>query len=421
MRGVDGVADVEPTTTLPVTVTGPEGAYATVLEVHPADTTLRSLSVVEGDTAGFGSDGLLLGTAMQDLLGVGVGDTVEVRVEDPTGGGTLLTLEGPVTGFVQETLGTSVYASTATLARLAGTEVPTTGALVALQDGADGAAVRDRIEALDVVASSQSSAAIRELLDDVTGLLVGFVSIMLACGAVLAGTMIFTTVSVSIAERTREVATLRASGVPTRTIARLITTENLVVALLGIVPGVLLGLVGGRAMMATYTTDQFAFAFMVAPTTVVVSVLALLAVAAASQLPGLRSLSRLDLAQTVRERTAYPPPCGASAERQLTIWPAWLPGLPAASDHPNALRAPRTERSPHAAPTPPRPVSPPLLALALAATGCQLGIASAVTTGPATFYGQRLPARHGHRPRTPRRRGRGGVVVVQRCAGRRPR
>ena len=213
-------------------------------------------------------------------------------------------MDGPVTGFVQETLGTSAYASTATLARLAGTDVPTTGAMVALQDGADGAAVRDRIEALDVVASSQSSAAIRELLDDVTGLLVGFVSIMLACGAVLAGTMIFTTVSVSIAERTREVATLRASGVPTRTIARLITTENLVVAMLGIVPGVLLGLVGGRAMMATYTTDQFAFAFMVAPTTVVVSVLALLAVAAASQLPGLRSLSRLDLAQTVRERTA---------------------------------------------------------------------------------------------------------------------
>ncbi len=304
VRGVDGVADVEPTTTLPVTVTGPAGAYATVLEAHPADTTLRSLSVVEGDTAGLASDGLLLGTAMQDLVGVGVGDTVEVRVEDPTTGGTLLTVEGPVTGFVQETLGTSVYASTATLARLAGTEVPTTGALVALQDGADGPAVRDRIEALDVVASSQSSAAIRELLDDVTGLLVGFVSIMLACGAVLAGTMIFTTVSVSIAERTREVATLRASGVPTRTIARLITTENLVVALLGIVPGVLLGLVGGRAMMATYTTDQFAFAFMVAPTTVVVSVLALLVVAAASQLPGLRSLSRLDLAQTVRERTA---------------------------------------------------------------------------------------------------------------------
>lgn len=127
---------------------------------------------------------------------------------------------------------------------------------------------------------------------------------MLVCGAVLAGTMIFTTVSVSIGERTREVATLRASGVSTRTIARLVTAENLLVALLGIVPGVVLGLVGGRLMMATYTTGQFALEFMVAPTTVVVSVLTILAVAAASQVPGLRSLARLDLAQTVRERAA---------------------------------------------------------------------------------------------------------------------
>lgn len=57
-------------------------------------------------------------------------------------------------------------------------------------------------------------------------------------------------------------------------------------------------------MMATYTTDQFAFEFMVAPTTVLVSVGALLVVTAASQVPGLRSLARLDLAQTVRERAA---------------------------------------------------------------------------------------------------------------------
>jgi ABC-type antimicrobial peptide transport system permease subunit len=57
-------------------------------------------------------------------------------------------------------------------------------------------------------------------------------------------------------------------------------------------------------MMATYTTDQFAFRFLISPTTIAASVGALLVVAAVSQIPGLRSLRRLDIARILRERSA---------------------------------------------------------------------------------------------------------------------
>ncbi len=304
LRGLDGVSVAEPTTQLPVTVTGPEGAYATVLEALPADTTLRSFAVVDGDPQGLAAHGLLVGVAMRDLVGAGVGDMVRVEVGDPGADGGRREVQMPIAGFVQEPLGTFAYTSRDDLADTLGGPVPATGALVALAEDVDAAGVRADVEALDGVAATQSSSALRDLMDDVTGLLVGFVTIMLVCGAVLAATMIFTTVSVSIAERTREVATLRASGASTRRLARLITAEHLVVTLMGVVPGVVLGLVGGRAMMATYTTDQFALDFMVAPTTVLVSVGALLLVALAAQVPGLRSLGRLDLARIVRERAA---------------------------------------------------------------------------------------------------------------------
>lgn len=304
VRDVEGVAVAEPTTQLPVTVTGPGGAYATVLEALPADTSLRSFAVVEGDPQGLAAHGLLVGVAMRDLIGAEVGDTVQVEVQSPRGDAEPVEVEVPIAGFVQEPLGTFAYTSRDDLADTLGGPVPATGALVALGEDVDASMVRGHVEALDGVAATQSSSALRDLMEDVTGLLVGFVSIMLACGAVLAATMIFTTVSVSIAERTREVATLRASGVSTRRLARLITAEHMVVTLMGVVPGVVLGLVGGRAMMATYTTDQFALDFMVAPTTVLVSIGALLLVALAAQVPGLRSLGRLDLARTVRERGA---------------------------------------------------------------------------------------------------------------------
>ena len=60
----------------------------------------------------------------------------------------------------------------------------------------------------------------------------------------------------------------------------------------------------GRAMMASYTTDQFAFDFLVLPRTIVASATAIMAVAGLSQVPGIRALRALDIAETVRQQSA---------------------------------------------------------------------------------------------------------------------
>jgi putative ABC transport system permease protein len=305
LRSIDGVATVEPMAQIPATLTTEGSAYATILTALPEDTTLRSFDVVEGDPDGLGSPGLLVGAALRDLLDLEVGQRIDVVIGDGEGHGATTMARTVVIGFVQETLGTFAYTSLEGVAAELGLPVaPVTGALVAYEAGADPDVMRERIEAVDTVAAVQSSDALRRLLDDVTGLIVGFVTLMLLVGSVLAATVIFTTVSVSIGERQNEVATLRASGVPLRRIAGLITAENLVVTALGIVPGVVFGVLAGRAMMATYTTDQFAFRFLISPTTIAASVGALLVVAAVSQIPGLRSLRRLDIARILRERSA---------------------------------------------------------------------------------------------------------------------
>ena len=67
-------------------------------------------------------------------------------------------------------------------------------------------------------------------------------------------------------------------------------------------PGLVLGVVGGAAMLQTYSTDQFALELVVRPQTLVASSAAILLVAAISQVPGLRAVRRLDIATVVRER-----------------------------------------------------------------------------------------------------------------------
>lgn len=307
LAAVDGVEVVEPSVVYPVSITTSQGSnetYATTIEALPDDTRLRSFDVIRGRFPEPGRPEIVVGAALRDLLDINVGDTVTVRATDESGT-VLAEVDAPVVGFVQETLGTYAYTTMSGLASgLEVDEAPVNAAMVSFADGVDTDAVRAAIEKIDGVGQYRATDSFRELMDDMTGLLIGFVTIMLVIGGVMAATMIFTTASVSIAERTNEVATLRASGVSTSRIARLITAENLLVTALAVAPGLVAGVLGGRAMMSTYTTDQFSFDFLVEPITLVASAGAVFAVALLSQIPGLRALRRLDLGTTVRARAA---------------------------------------------------------------------------------------------------------------------
>ncbi|MFV1971964.1 MAG: FtsX-like permease family protein, partial [Acidimicrobiia bacterium] len=112
----------------------------------------------------------------------------------------------------------------------------------------------------------------------------------------------FNTISVNIAERSGEFATLKANGMADRTIAWMIVGENLLLTAFGIVPGALLGIWISGLFMTSYNNDSFTFELTIRPLTIAVAVLAMFAVAALSMVPGVRSVRRLDIGGVVRER-----------------------------------------------------------------------------------------------------------------------
>jgi putative ABC transport system permease protein len=119
----------------------------------------------------------------------------------------------------------------------------------------------------------------------------------------MAFALIFSAMSVNIAERTREVATLLAVGTERRQISRMITAENMTVALLGIPLGLGVGYLAAKEAMASFSSDLFTFDLYIRPSTLVISALAILLVALISQWPGLRAIGRLDIARIVKDRS----------------------------------------------------------------------------------------------------------------------
>ena len=204
-----------------------------------------------------------------------------------------------VAGFVDEPLGTFAYADQQWLAQQF--HVPATSALLELDPGADLNAVRRDVQDLPDVATFTETSAIQRLFAQYAGLFLVFGAGMLALGAAMAFAVIFTTMSVSLLERRRELATLRAAGVSQRTLAGLVGSENMLVASLGILPGLVLGL-AADAMLRSYSSDQFTLDLTVKPLTLALATLAVMSVAALCQLPVLRTIRRMDIAEVVLER-----------------------------------------------------------------------------------------------------------------------
>ena len=299
VASVDGVEAAEPVAQVPVTIDHDGARYATELDAFPDDTSMHRFLTSDG-TIPLPSEGLLVGTALQGTLGIEIGDDVTIlfgSLHDP------VTIR--VAGFVDEPLGTYAYASLGTLEQWLGPEAAsaaTTAVNVRIAADADRAGVLARVGAVAGVAAAVDAKALQQAAESLMGLFYAFIGVMLVLGAVMAFALLFNLMSANISERLTELASLRAAGMSGRELSRLITGENVLLTLAGIVPGLAVGYLVAAVFMATFSSDLFRFDLQVRPTTFLFTALGVLVAALVSQLPILRAVRRIDIARVVRER-----------------------------------------------------------------------------------------------------------------------
>ncbi|WP_040699143.1 ABC transporter permease [Nocardia vinacea] len=294
LRKMPGVAAVEPTTLTPVTVTAHGKSYTTTLNGLAPDTTMHGFRTPGGDTRTLPTGGMLTGAALSDKLGIGVGDVVTVT---PALGSPH---QVPVAGFLDEPLGTFLYADLDTAHGIGG--VGLGGYLMRFDRGADRDALRASITSLPGVLAYTDTHALEDQADQFLGLFWVFIVVMLALGAVLAFTVIYVTMTVNLAERTTELATLRAAGVPVRRLTAALATENLTATMLAVPVGLAAGVLAASAFLRSFNSDMFSLHLSLGAVPPLLAIAAVLAAAALSQLPAARLVERIDLARVVRER-----------------------------------------------------------------------------------------------------------------------
>ena len=297
-----GVMLAEPVIGLGATIRNGSKSYTTLVEGYQQNTN------VHGFPSGLPTSGVLLGQAMKDLLDVEIGQRVTIELSDLDTEISVL-----VQGLVDEPLATLSYMDSSALtdainkANDAVTAevlaLPSFTSVKAIYDpGASGQLAVDQIRDIDGVAAVVDATELRNLLQQFQLFFYVFIGMGLVFGSAMAFALIFNIISVNVAERVSEFATMRASGLTHRKVASMITGETFLLTTIGIVPGLVFGYWAAVAFMNSFSSDQFPIVAEVRPWTFVLTAVGLLVVAGLSLIPAVGAVKRINVGEVVRER-----------------------------------------------------------------------------------------------------------------------
>lgn len=233
---------------------------ASVTQIRQADATVagRSMTVgtfsgpvepyvVSGSMSGFGAGRAALEDSSAARLGVGVGDTVALRTE--RAGTVSLEVVALLDGD-QSSLPPVTVAERSFDAYFGA--VPDSLVMIGIGDGVAAERARAVVDAAVAAYPTvrvSSSTEVRGQFDEALDMLLMIITGLLGLAVLISLLGIANTLSLSVHERTRESAMLRALGLTRPQLRRMLSIEALVLGLVGALVGVVLGVVYGWAAM----------------------------------------------------------------------------------------------------------------------------------------------------------------------------
>jgi putative ABC transport system permease protein len=283
-----------------------QGLIAGLTEGH----RLYQLVDERGNAVSLTNEGLLFGPSLQKKLHVESGNVVQFSLPRE------MTEDAPrlhstrVAGFVWEPMGSVAYTTESKLRSMFAGELDLPpGAINSLRVKTSGnnQVIKKDLLDLPYAASVMSVEDLRKMVRDYMGFFRVFVWVMLLFGMGLAFSIVFNLITVSVVERSREIATMRMMGVTRGEIVRMVLIENVATALIGILIGIPVGVwATGAFIDAAQTEEQqelFSMTANLTSTSLAVAAIAIGAAVAISLVPPLRYVNRLDLAKAAKERS----------------------------------------------------------------------------------------------------------------------
>ena len=244
---------------------GADGTEAMTTIVAPSDPEafkeLWHFRTREGhDEVGLTDAGAIVTEKLATKLGLSVGDAIVFAEQDDLGNATATTYSVPVMGIIENYIGDYAFMTPETYARTFGEEPDNLTVYArATTDEGERSALSEALRAtraVDTVAfNDEVIDSYKQMLRSVNMVVV----VLVVAAAALAFIVLYNLTNINITERAREIATLKVLGFTPREVNAYIFREIVLLAMLGALVGLGLGVVLEGFVVVTAEVDQVMF------------------------------------------------------------------------------------------------------------------------------------------------------------------
>lgn len=298
LESTPGVLYAEPVRQVPVRIRAGHRSYQTAVEGLDRDARLRRLLDAKLRPVPLPSGGVVLTDVLAERLGVRPGDGVELEILE----GKERTRRVLVVGTIDEMMGMSAYMDLAALDRLMN-EGPLVSGARLLLDPLRRAVAYHHVKRLPMVAGASLRRAAYDLFNETTGQIQTITAMILgAFASVVTIGVVYNSARVILAERARELASLRVLGFTRGEVSAVLLGELLVQLSLAVPLGCGLGYLFALSAIQNVDTELYRFPLIINPGTYLVAVSVVLVAGVATGLLVRRKVDQLDLVAVLKTR-----------------------------------------------------------------------------------------------------------------------
>jgi putative ABC transport system permease protein len=242
------------------------------------------------------AEGVLISLELAKVLGVDVGDTVRLEVLE----GRRPSVGVAVGAVIDDLSGLNVYMRKEAVWRLMREGPTVSGAYVLTDPAAEGSVYRELKETPRVAGVSIKSAMRRAFEETVAATLMESRAINLVFAVLIAVGVVYNSGRIALAERARDLATLRVLGLTRREVGAILLGEQGVLTLVALAPGLAMG--WGMAWLSTLLIDSenHRFPLVISARTYALAVLVVLGAAGATAWLVSRRVAALSLVEVLK-------------------------------------------------------------------------------------------------------------------------
>ena len=299
LERLPGVIGAEPSRSVPVRmVAGSKARQVSISGLTEQSRLYRVIDVESMEQVALPRGGIVLSSGLAKVLDVAPGRTVTVQVLV----GRRSVLDLPVTGVVKQYMGQAAYMEIDAVRRLM-REGPTLSGGYLAVDSAYFPALFAAIKETPAIAGSGVKGAALQAFEDTFAENIGimiFFNVLFA--SIIAFGVVYNAARVSLAERSRELASLRVMGFRRSEISAILLGELGLLTFLALPLGMVLGYGMSGMLVKAFETELYTIPFTSSPRTYALCALTVVVSAAVSGLIVRRKLDHLDLLEVLKSK-----------------------------------------------------------------------------------------------------------------------